>query len=47
MAVSKEQQEIINKMKKAHQKRNIVNADTMYVYVPSGSVEFQGSVMVK
>lgn len=30
-----------------HQKRNIVNADRMYVYVPSGSVEFQGSVMVK
>ena len=30
-----------------YQKRNIVNADTMYVYVPSGSVEFQGSVMVK
>ena len=30
-----------------YQKRNIVNADRMYVYVPSGSVEFQGSVMVK
>ena len=30
-----------------YQKRNIVNADIMYVYVPSGSVEFQGSVMVK
>ena len=30
-----------------HQKRNIVNADTMYVYVPSGSVEFQGSVYIK
>ena len=30
-----------------YQKRNIVNADTMYAYVPSGSVEFQGSVMVK
>ena len=30
-----------------HQKRNIVNADRMYVYVPNGSVEFQGSVMVK
>ena len=30
-----------------YQKRNIVNADTMYVYVPSGSVEFQASVMVK
>ena len=30
-----------------YQKRNIINADTMYVYVPSGSVEFQGSVMVK
>lgn len=30
-----------------YQKRNIVNSDRMYVYVPSGSVEFQGSVMVK
>ena len=30
-----------------YQKRNIVNADRMYVYVPSGSVEFQGSVKVK
>ena len=30
-----------------YQKRNIVNADTMYVYIPNGSVEFQGSVMVK
>lgn len=30
-----------------YQNRNIVNADRMYVYVPSGSVEFQGSVMVK
>lgn len=30
-----------------YQKRNIVNADTMYVYVPNGSVEFQGNVMVK
>ena len=30
-----------------YQKRNIVNADRMYVHVPSGSVEFQGSVMVK
>lgn len=29
-----------------YQKRNIVNADRMYVYVPSGSVEFQESVMV-
>ena len=30
-----------------YQKRNIVNADRMYVYVPSGSVEFQGSVYIK
>ena len=30
-----------------YQKRNIVNADTMYVYIPSGSVEFQGSVYIK
>ena len=30
-----------------YQKRNIVNADRMYVYIPNGSVEFQGSVMVK
>ena len=30
-----------------HQKRNIVNADRMYVYIPSGSVEFQGSVYIK
>ena len=30
-----------------YQKRNIVNADRMYVYIPSGSVEFQGSVYIK
>lgn len=30
-----------------YHKRNFVNADRMYVYVPSGSVEYQGSVMVR
>lgn len=30
-----------------YHKRNLVNADRMYVYVPSGSVEYQGSVMVR
>lgn len=30
-----------------YHKKNLVNADRMYVYVPSGSVEYQGSVMVR
>lgn len=30
-----------------YHKRNLANADRMYVYVPSGSVEYQGSVMVR